>query len=52
MDCFLRQKLFVLSGLLNSEADKIVRILNNRDANILKRWEAEETWQTILGSNS
>lgn len=49
---FLRQKLFVLSGLLNSEADKIVRILNNRGANILKCWEAEETWQTILGSNS
>ncbi len=38
---FLRQKLFVLSGLLN-----------NRGANILKRWEAEGTWQTILGSNS
>lgn len=48
---FLRQRLFVLSGLLNSEADKIVSILNSRGSNIIKRWEAEETWQTILGSN-
>jgi len=48
---FLRQKLFVLSGLLNSEAGKIVGILHDRGANIIKRWEAEETWQTILGSN-
>ena len=48
---FLRQKSFALSGLLNCEADKIVGILNSRGGNILKRWEAEETWQTALGSN-
>jgi ribosomal protein L11 methyltransferase len=48
---FLRQRLFILSGLLNSEADKIVSILNSRGSNIIKRWEAEQTWQTILGSN-
>jgi len=46
-----KQKYFVLSGLLSSEAEKIVKTLNKRGMKILKRWEAEETWQTILGSN-
>ena len=46
-----KQKIFVLSGLLSSEAEKIVKTLNKRGMKILKRWEAEETWQTILGSN-
>lgn len=46
-----KQKFFVLSGLLSSEAEKIVTTLNKRGMKIIKRWEAEETWQTMLGSN-
>ena len=46
-----RQKLFVLSGLLGSEMGQIVRILEKTGATILKRWEAEHAWQTILGAH-
>ena len=44
-------KLFVLSGLLGSEMSQIVAILEKRGAAILRRWEAEKTWQTILGAD-
>jgi ribosomal protein L11 methyltransferase len=46
---FLRQKWFILSGLLRSEAEKIVTYLNTQPVLILKRWNQDEIWHTILG---
>lgn len=46
---FLKQKWFVLSGLLKSEAEKIVTYLHTQPVLILKRWNQDEIWHTILG---
>lgn len=46
---FLRQKWFVLSGLLNSEAEKIVDHLHTLPVLLLKRWHAGGVWNTMLG---
>jgi ribosomal protein L11 methyltransferase len=46
---FLRQKWFILSGLLRSEAEKITEYLNTQPVLILKRWNQDEIWHTILG---
>jgi len=46
---FLKQKWFVLSGLLTSEAEKIVEFLKDQPVLILKRWNQDEIWHTILG---
>lgn len=46
---FLKQKWFILSGLLRSEAEKIMEYLNTQPVLILKRWNQDEIWHTILG---
>ncbi len=46
---FLEQKWFVLSGLLRSEAEKILEFLRSQPVLILKRWNQDEIWHTILG---
>lgn len=46
---FLQQKWFVLSGLLNSEAEKISAYLQTQPVLILKRWKQDDVWNTILG---
>ncbi|MCP3891271.1 MAG: methyltransferase [Desulfobulbaceae bacterium] len=46
---FLKQKWFVLSGLLKSEAEQIVAYLADQPVLILKRWNQDEVWHTILG---
>lgn len=46
---FLKQKWFILSGLLRSEAEKITEFLNTQPVLILKRWNQDEIWHTILG---
>lgn len=46
---FLKQKWFILSGLLRSEAEKIMAYLNTQPVLILKRWNQDEIWHTILG---
>jgi len=46
---FLKQTWFVLSGLLRSEAEKIVAYLATQPVLILKRWNQDEIWHTILG---
>lgn len=46
---FLEQKWFVLSGLLKSEAEKIVKYLDSQPVLILKRWNQDQIWHTILG---
>lgn len=48
-DNFLKQKWFVLSGLLKSEAEKIVAYLHSQPVLILKRWNQDNIWHTILG---
>jgi ribosomal protein L11 methyltransferase len=46
---FLRQKWFILSGLLGSEAQKILEYLATQPVLILKRWNQDNIWHTILG---
>ncbi len=46
---FLNQKWFILSGLLRSEAEKIMDFLHTQPVLILKRWNQDEIWHTILG---
>jgi ribosomal protein L11 methyltransferase len=46
---FLKQKWFILSGLLRSEAEKIMEFLGTQPVLILKRWNQDDIWHTILG---
>jgi len=46
---FLKQKWFVLSGLLRSEAEKISEFLSTQPVLILKRWNRDNIWHTLLG---
>ena len=45
---FLRQKWFILSGLLRSEAAQIADFLAGQPVAILKRWD-QGAWHTFLG---
>lgn len=46
---FLKQKWFILSGLLASETQKILAILEQKPVHILKRWNQDSIWHTIMG---
>jgi len=46
---FLKQKWFILSGLLRSEAEKISAFLSTQPVLILKRWNRDNIWHTLLG---
>lgn len=46
---FLRQKWFILSGLLGSEVEKILEYLATQPVLILKRWNQDAIWHTVLG---
>jgi ribosomal protein L11 methyltransferase len=46
---FLRQKWFVLSGLLGSEVIKVLDFLATQPVLVLKRWHQDDIWHTILG---
>lgn len=46
---FLQQKWFVLSGLLTSQAEKILDILRKQPVLILKKWSEDQIWHTVLG---
>jgi len=46
---FLKQKWFILSGLLRSEAEKISDFLSSQPVLVLKRWSRDNIWTTILG---
>ena len=46
---FLRQKWFILSGLLKSENEKIEHQLTTMPVHILNKWSRDGTWHTILG---
>ena len=46
---FLRQKWFLLSGLLRSEARDIIDFLASQPVIIVKQWSKDGIWTTILG---
>ena len=46
---FYKQKWFILSGLLTSEAEMILTYLQTKPVLILKQWGQGEIWHTILG---
>ncbi len=48
---FGKQKQFVLSGLLRSQAAEIEQCLCRRSAKILQKWEQDGTWFTYYGQN-
>jgi len=45
----LNKKYFILSGLLNSEAQKILDSLSKQDVHIIERRCLDGVWNTILG---
>ncbi len=49
---FLRQKWFILSGLLASEAEKVQSYLADKPVLILQKWNKNSTWTTFLGITS
>lgn len=46
---FLKQKWFVLSGLLTSEAEQISAHLKTLPVSLLKHWKQNGVWHTFLG---
>lgn len=46
---FLKQKWFVLSGLMNSEAERITDFLRTQPVIMLKHWHQNGVWNTFLG---
>lgn len=48
-DGFLKQKWFILSGLLASEAEKVRSYLSDQPVHILQKWNQNGIWHTFLG---
>jgi len=48
-DGFLKQKWFILSGLLASEAEKVHSYLADQPVHILQKWNQNGIWHTFLG---
>jgi ribosomal protein L11 methyltransferase len=46
---FLKQKWFLLSGLLRSEAQEMADFLSRQPVIIIKRWDQNGIWNTFLG---
>jgi ribosomal protein L11 methyltransferase len=46
---FLRQKWFLLSGLLRSEAREMAHFLSSQPVIVVKQWNQDGIWTTILG---
>ncbi len=46
---FLEKKLFILSGLMRSQAEKIENMLAGLPVDIIKRWHQNGIWHTFLG---
>jgi len=49
---FLEKKWFILSGLLNSEAKKVLDSLSKKNVHVIERRCPDGIWNTILGKNS
>jgi ribosomal protein L11 methyltransferase len=48
---FRQKNWFVLSGLMRSQAVSVITLLIESGAHIIKRWEGDGVWHTILGKN-
>ena len=48
---FFEKKWVVLSGLLRSEYAEIKRRMDRPGFSLLREWETENTWFTLLGRN-
>ena len=48
---FRQKKWFVLSGLMRSQARAVSDLLAESGADVLKRWEGDGIWHTLLGTN-
>lgn len=46
---FLNSRWFILSGLLRTPAQKAITRLNELSADIIKIWNSDEIWYTVLG---
>ena len=46
---FLKARWFILSGLLRTPADKIIKRLHNLSIDIIKIWHRNQIWFTVLG---
>ncbi len=49
---FLNKKMFIISGLLRSQAGNVLSILSQYPVKIIKKWEQEGIWHTYLGEIS
>ena len=47
---FLSKKLFILSGLLRSQAEEAAYTLKQKGAEIIKNWERDGIWHTFFGN--
>ncbi len=47
---FLSKKLFILSGLLRSQAEEAAYTLKQKGAEIIKKWERDGIWHTFFGN--
>jgi len=48
---FDRKPWFILSGLLRSQARDVLAILKRKGATLIKIWDEDGTWFTVLGRN-
>ena len=46
---FLKSRWFILSGLLRTPADKIINRLHSLSIDIIKVWNRNQIWYTVLG---
>jgi ribosomal protein L11 methyltransferase len=49
---FLNKKMFIISGLLRSQALNVLSMLSQYPVKIIKKWEREGVWHTYLGAIS
>jgi len=49
---FLQKRMFILSGLLRSQAGHVLSLLSQYPVKIIKKWEREGIWHTYLGEIS
>jgi ribosomal protein L11 methyltransferase len=49
---FFKKKWFILSGLLRSQATNVADWLKRPEVKIIKKWERDNIWHTILGEIS
>lgn len=48
---FLQKKIFIISGLMRSQVREMKVEMNKRNLKIVKEWDHEMTWYTVLAEN-